>query len=295
MAAVQAIDFSVINAFTTSAFKGNPAAVVVLQKELPTDLLQSIARELNLPVTTFITPLPGSGADPTNFSVRWFVPSLELPLCGHGTIAAAHYIFSRSAAALEAGRLVFQTRSGSEVVVTNTTDGRYALQLPVEAMQSLDQSSEISLRDIFSRALGCDPNLILSIRAGTNSTKTFVLVEVDNRAELAKLEVDKALLRGTAPFVMNIVTSSTDTEDVTFVSRVFAPLTGVDEDHVCGIAHTLLGPYWSEKKSIPNGEELVAKQVSPRGGDLGVVWEAAKNVCILKGSARLALKGTLYV
>lgn len=95
---------------------------------------------------------------------------------------------------------------------------------------------------------------------------------------------------------MNIITTASSTGDELFVSRMFAPGTiPGDEDHVCGSAHCLMAPYWYKKRGIPSGQEIKAKQVSSRGGDLKVVWEADRNTVQLKGISTVLGKGELYL
>ncbi len=252
-----------IDAFTGQLFSGNPAAVVPLENWLPDEVLQNIAAENNLAETAFYVP------NETGYHIRWFTPSVEVELCGHATLASAYVIFN--ILGFEGDLIRFESLSGELTV--HCKDNWLTLNFPVDQyhfavpppalMESLATAS------------------ILEVYKG----KTDYMVVLDSEAEVRDLDFDIIVL-STIPARGIIITAPGD--EVDFVSRFFAPQSGVDEDPVTGSAHTTLIPYWAEKLSKT---ELTAKQLSKRGGYLKCELDGDR--VNIGGQARIYLRGEI--
>ena len=234
-----------VDAFTNSLFTGNPAAVVPLDKWLTDEQMQNIAAENNLSETAFFVK------EGDRYRLRWFTPTTEVDLCGHATLATAHVLFEELG--YDEDDLVFKTKSG---ILTVGREGEY-LKMNFPAVEM----PEVEAPDVLFRSLGIQPT------SRVYKTDDYMIV-LDSEEEVAALQPDLKMLKE-IPARGVIVTAKGDKVD--FVSRFFAPQSGVDEDPVTGSAHTKSAPYWSKKLSKT---ELKARQISKRGGDL---------VCRMKG------------
>lgn len=253
-----------VDAFTKELFKGNPAAVCPLKEWLPDKLMQQIAAENNLSETAFIVP------ERQQYRIRWFTPALEVDLCGHATLAAAHIYFSELQ--IKQDKIVFESKSGP-LLVKKANDG-YIMDFPRDPIQS------IPLPEIVKKALRKEP--IASFKG-----KSDYLFILNNQEEVLDTEPDFALLK-TLP-ARGIIISAVG-KDVDFVSRFFAPQCGINEDPVTGSAHTTLVPYWAERLQK---QQLTAKQVSERGGYLSCFLK--KERVEIKGNAKTYLKGEIIL
>ena len=232
-----------IDAFTDKPFAGNPAAVCLLAREVPSDWMQAVAAEMNLSETAFVRRADG------HFELRWFTPTVEVDLCGHATLAAAHTLWSAGVAG-DGDAIEFQTRSGSLIC---TREGDWIAMdfpaLPVEASAPHEGLLE---------AIGiASPRFV-------GRTRFDALIEVASADEVLSLEPDFRKLAA-VPTRGVIVTAASDETRYDFVSRFFAPAAGIDEDPVTGSAHCSLAPYWSARLGKL---DLIAYQASRRGGDL---------------------------
>lgn len=227
-----------IDAFTSRLFAGNPAAVVILDHWLEDRVLAAIAAENNLSETAFVIPR----ADPV--PLRWFTPTVEVDLCGHATLAAAHVLLNHYFPSHEAVK--FTTRSGELSVARH----RDLLRMDFPAMPP----KPIAVTDALAEALGARPREVLAARD--------VLAVFDSENDIRSLRPDFHAIAALDAFAI-IVSAPGDAVD--FVSRFFAPRAGVPEDPVTGSAHCTLAPYWSAKLGKPR---LLAGQVSTRGGEL---------------------------
>jgi PhzF family phenazine biosynthesis protein len=267
---VTALRVRTVDAFTDRPFTGNPAAVVILESWRNDSWLAALARELNLAETAYVVPEPSTGAD---YRLRWFTPAVEVDLCGHATLAAAHCLYADGIS----GPIRFQTRSGV-LTVAKLAESSYALDFPaLEPVQILTPEGLVE-------ALGTEVQW--AGRGGTND----VIAVVSDEAAVRGLEPDiRSLAAIDARGV--IVTAAGDAgQEHDFVSRFFAPNVGVDEDPVTGSAHTVLAPYWSRRFGRT---KLVGLQVSARSGLIGT--EVVGDRVILSGSAVTMLDGALVV
>jgi len=257
-----------IDAFTDQPFRGNPAAVCLLDRERDAAWMQNVGAEMNLSETAFLLPRSDG------WSLRWFTPAVEVDLCGHATLASAHALWEEKL--LQAGDTArFHTRSG--VLLANKRGEWIELDFPATREQRSEPPP--ALLD----ALG-----IRTARyVGRN--KFDYVVEVASEEELRRLKPDHAKLR-TLPVRGVIVTSLSSDGGYDFVSRFFAPGSGVDEDPVTGSAHCCLTPYWSERLGK---NEFVAYQASNRGGTIRVRLDGDR--VKLGGRAVTVLRGDLAV
>lgn len=234
-----------VDAFTDSLFSGNPAAVVPLEEWLTDNQMQNIAAENNLSETAFFAK------EGDSYRLRWFTPTTEVDLCGHATLATAHVLFSELG--YKEPEIVFKTKSG--VLTVGREKDLLRMNFPAVRM------SKVEAPEVLFRSLGIQPT------PEVYKTDDYMIV-LNTEQEVANIQPDMKMLKE-IPARGVIVTAKG--EKVDFVSRFFAPQSGVDEDPVTGSAHTKSAPYWSEKL---DKNELIARQISQRGGDL---------ICRMKG------------
>jgi predicted PhzF superfamily epimerase YddE/YHI9 len=263
-----AVEIHTIDAFTSEPFAGNPAAVCLLEDERSDAWLQAVAAEMNLSETAFLW------RDGPAWRLRWFTPAVEVPLCGHATLASAHLLFETGRA--EGGAVRFRTKSGE----LSAARGESGIELDFPALRSEPALLPVAV----AAALGATP-LAASRVARLNGDG--YLVEVGSEREVRGARPDpRALLAAGAPSV--ILTTRSETPGFDFVSRYFAPGAGVDEDPVTGAAHCALAPYWAAKLGRA---DLVGFQASKRGGVVGV--SARGDRVALRGQAVTVLSGRL--
>ena len=233
-----------VDAFTDKPFTGNPAAVVLLERQAETSWMQAVAREMNLSETAFVHPQTGG------FHLQWFTPKVEVELCGHATLATAHILWQTNLAK-STEPIRFSTLSGWLTAVKK--HNLIELDFPSAPLAESDVSEEII------RAVGAMPDYV-----GVSRDKW--LFEYENEKIICGLKPDFAFL-GTRKGRGLVVTASSSQPGVDFVSRYFAPWVGINEDPVTGSAHCILGPYWGKKLGKT---EMTARQLSERGGEVKV-------------------------
>lgn len=229
-----------IDAFTDRVFAGNPAAVCVLEQWLPDEVMQNIGAENNLAETAFLVKRE------QDYEIRWFTPTLEVALCGHATLAAAHVLFNHLNH--PGDTIQFFSRHSGPLSVTKKEE-LLTLDFPTDTLKKIEGSLELL------NAFNIKP---LEVYQG----RTDFMLVFRNQDEIEQINPDMAPLK---KFKARGIIVTAPGADVDFVSRFFAPGSGVDEDPVTGSAHTTLTPYWSQKL---NKKKLRAKQLSKRGGDL---------------------------
>lgn len=258
----------IINAFTKTLFGGNPAAVVLAESAMSDQLMQSIAAQHNLSETAFPESL-----GPDRFNLRWFTPQKEVPLCGHATLATAFALDYRGD--WQGETLTFETASG-EIYVKRSDDG-LSIEFPSVPMIEVDKVAAIE------QALGV--TVTSMHQPGENAWQ--MVCELGSHAEVETCTPDLVALRKATPLGVAI-TAIGNTSD--FVSRFFIPQLGIDEDPATGSAHCHLTPYWAQKLGR---NVLIARQLSPRGGDLKCKLEADR--VHLSGQCMLFAEGVLYL
>ena len=254
-----------VDAFSDQPFAGNPAAVCLLPAPREKHWMQLVAREMNLSETAFLHP------ENDGWRLRWFTPTVEVALCGHATLASAHVLWETGQLAPTAtahfytdSGLLTAKRDGSSIEL----DFPAKIAVPTEAPAGLDEA--------------------LSVKPLAVCRSAFdYLVEVNAETTLRALKPDFGKL-GQLPVRGVIVTSRSDQAQFDFVSRFFAPASGVNEDPVTGSAHCTLGPFWQERLKR---SEFRAFQASARGGVLTV--RVAGDRVFLGGNAVTVLRGEL--
>jgi PhzF family phenazine biosynthesis protein len=253
----------VVDAFAERAFAGNPAGVCLLEEPAEEAWMQAVAREVNAAATGFACPEGGG------LRLRWFTPAVEVALCGHATLATAHVLWETGQRPVT-DEIVFQTRSGP--LTARRDRDRVVLDFP-------------AVRD---EPCPAPPGLLEALRA----TARYVgkgafdyLVALEDEAAVRGLQPDLQKLQELAVRGV-IVTGPSQDPAFDFVSRFFAPRSGIPEDAVTGSAHCCLGPYWSARLGK---SALVGHQVSARGGVVRVevrgdrVWLGGRAVTIARG------------
>ena len=254
-----------VDAFASKLFGGNPAAVCILENWLPDNLMQQIAMENNLSETAFLVPKGGG------YEIRWFTPGVEVDLCGHATLASAFVLFSE----LEAGtsKIDFHSPRSGPLSVRQESDGQLTLNFPADTMSAIDPIPELN------EAMG-------KTAQNTYKGKTDIMLIYEQQQDVEALNPNFFLLKNLD--VRGVIATAPGNE-VDFVSRFFAPQSGVDEDPVTGSAHTSLTPYWAETLGK---KRLTARQLSQRGGALSCELEGDR--VLITGRGILYMKGEIY-
>ncbi|KAJ1405139.1 Phenazine biosynthesis PhzF protein [Sesbania bispinosa] len=288
--------YFVVDAFTESAFKGNPAAVCFLEDERDDDWLQAVAAEFKISQTCYLTRLRGT-SNP-RFHLRWFSPLVEVKLCGHATLAASHILFSSGL--VDTNIVEFVTLSGlltakkippinvtspSNLQNSEAQDGFYIeLDFPADPITefNLDVTSQISeslngasIIDIKRTQYGDD--LLVELSSGES------VIEVQPQIDaIIKCPGRGIIVSGSAP----------SGSGFDFYSRFFCPKFGVNEDPVCGSAHCALASYWSKKLGKC---DFNAYQASARGGVLNIHLDDQKQRVFLRGKAVTVMEGVYSI
>jgi len=254
-----------VDAFTNRPFAGNPAAVCVLPEPRPDAWMRDVAREMNLSETAFLHPEDGG------YRLRWLTPSVEVDLCGHATVASAHVLWEDGH--LPAGTQArFHTRSG--LLLADRRGEWIELDFPAKVATAVEAPAGMLT------ALG--------VKATNVAKNQFdYLVEVASEEEVRAAAPDFTALKKVGARGI-IVTARASTNGFDFVSRFFAPGSGIDEDPVTGSSHTALGPYWAERLGKA---EFTAYQASARGGVVRVRLNGDR--VILGGQAVTVMRAEL--
>ena len=254
-----------VDAFAKKPFAGNPAAVCILSEARDDEWMQNLAMEMNLSETAFVSPREDG------FGLRWFTPAIEVPLCGHATLASAHVLWETGLLSPDepAG---FYTLSG----LLTARKKREEIELDFPADPEQPAEAPPGLRE----ALGGSFRYV-------GKGRFDYLLEVDSEEAVREMRPDFMRLKA-LPLRGIIVTAASTSSGYDFVSRFFAPGAGVDEDPVTGAAHCCLGPFWSKRLGK---EEFVAYQASARGGVVGV--RVAGDRVYLTGHAVTVFRGEL--
>lgn len=256
-----------VDAFTERPFRGNPAAVCVLPSPKADSWMQSVAQEMNLSETAFLLKQEQS------YSLRWFTPKTEVPLCGHATLASAHVLWTEGYASTGQS-IEFKTKSG--VLTAKYQSDWIELNFPANPSQDIPPITKLA------DALGVPLKTVLYNSLG-------YLVEVATVEQVEQLKPNFTLLKQ-LPLAKVIVTSrGAKDSEYDFVSRFFAPGVGIDEDPVTGSAHCCLAPYWRDRL---HQNSFLAYQASARGGVVKIDYDGGDRV-FLQGQAVTVMRGEL--
>ncbi len=264
----------IIDAFTDTPFKGNPAGVCIVEKEIDAALMQTIASELNLSETAFLL---ASEQGKTEYAIRYFTPTVEVDFCGHATLASAKLVLHH----LQKESVNFTTTH--DLKINAMSDGE-DIKMLFPLYKSVDH---IPSPKLFA-AFGIDK----PIAAKYAEELQMLIIEVESKEVLVNIKPDfsKALLVPDSLKEVVVTTKSTDKEH-DFYSRCFCPWIGINEDPVTGAAHSVLAKYWGD---ILGKTEMKAYQASKRGGylQLKIIDETTLEV---KGKARIVFSGKLII
>ncbi len=259
-----------VDSFTDEAFKGNPAGVCLLEQEISEELMQNIGMEVNAAETAFVVKNKGEN----NFSIRYFSPEVEIPFCGHATLATAKVLFEK----LNYSKANFTTHFGLKL---SAEKNEKSVRLIFPLFETVEFSS-----DKISEGLGissyedlkfCKDNQDLVVRVKDKETLLNII------PDFGKLKAASSEFRGVC------VTCISDDEGYDFYSRFFAPAVGINEDPVTGSAHSVLAKYWSD---ILGKKELSAKQLSKRSGYLKLKILEDNSLEVIS-NAKIVIEGEL--
>lgn len=254
-----------IDAFTDELFKGNPAAVIILDQWLNDELMQKIAQENNQTETAFVVHAKNG------LSIRWFTPTTEIDLCGHATLAAAYVLFNHEN--FDSDQIIFQSNSGT--VKVTREDDNLILDLPVDELTGLYELPAL---------IKLDPtHLVKEIYMG----KTDLVFVLGNQQQIEEYVPQLHFIKQLETRGL-IITAPGDKYD--FVSRFFAPNIGINEDPVTGSAQTTLTAYWANRLKK---NSLTSAQLSARGGKM--TCELRGKRVLIGGQCQIFLKGELYI
>jgi PhzF family phenazine biosynthesis protein len=254
-----------VDAFTDKAFAGNPAAVCILPQAAAESWMQDVAREMNLSETAFLVP------NETGYHLRWFTPAVEVKLCGHATLASAHVLW-------QDGHLPADKQARFSTLSGTLTADRHGDWIELDFPATREEPAE------------GPPGLLegLGIKAVYVGRNKFdYIVQAESEEIVQGMQPDHSLLRKLAVRGV-MVTARASGREFDFVSRFFAPGSGIDEDPVTGSAHCCLGPFWQQRLGKP---EFMAFQASSRGGIVRV--RVAADRVKLGGQAVTVLRGEL--
>jgi len=257
-----------VDAFADQPFKGNPAGVMLLEKSVSDTWMQNMAMEMNLSETAFVLPKDDY------FEIRYFTPTVEIPLCGHATLASAHIMYTIGLVKKEA-LIHFKTKGGNLII--KYQDGFISMTFPSF------RNIKIEIPENFKNLVGFEPINVFS------SDANWIIAVAKNQKEIENCKPNFEALN-TNGLGHLMITSKADLDEVDFVVRCFVPEAGINEDPVTGSAHCALTPLWSKKL---NKLHMVSHQISKRGGVLNVSC-IDDNVCI-KGKALTVFKADLNI
>lgn len=245
------IEIFLVNAFIGNNSLGNSAGVCFPLQDITDIELQNLATKFNASETAFIFPQNDT------FLIRWFTPLMEVDLCGHATLAAASWIFSKTD--YQKSEIIFESKSGP-IRCTKTIDGSIEMEFPEIPVQKA--TPEMGL-------LGA---LAIKNPVFIGKSEKYFLIEVENEETLLAISPNFKLMQDLDTFGV-FVTAKSSRPEYDFVSRCFFPKEGIMEDPVTGSAHCSLGPYWREKL-LKNS--LTARQASRQGGEIKIVFKDSK-------------------
>ncbi|XP_074573862.1 uncharacterized protein LOC141830313 [Curcuma longa] len=306
--AKRAVRYAVIDAFTSAPFKGNPAAVCLL--DTPEDVaagdewMQSVAGEFNISETAFLSRAVDvesdsqtNGACGHRFHLRWFTPVAEVKLCGHATLAAAHFLWSLGL--VNSDVIYFSTKSGTltakrvvstdifdTIDVSSTKAAKFLIELdfPVLPVAECHASDTLSIPVTLNGA-----SIINVQKFGTDEE---LMVELSSAKDILNLQPNFEEIQRCAGGAIVVTASAPANSEFDFFTRYFCPKFGINEDPVTGSVHCALAPYWSKKLGK---NSLVAYMASPRGGRLDLELIVETQRVLIRGEALTVMSGTLLV
>lgn len=271
-----------VDAFTQQLFKGNPAAVLVLDDWLDDALMQNIALENNLAETAFVKRI-----DDENYQIRWFTPQVEVDFCGHATLASAFVLFKDYS---QAKTIHFHVKDLGIFIIQQAEDGKIQMNFPIRQPQRVIDYPEL-LNHVIDQPfkevyLNAQAYILVCESAQDVINATPNLPNIRKIAE--QYHVSTALTAESAGYDVTITAASNDYD---YVARYFAPHKGIDEDPVTGSMHTGLAPLWAEKLGK---KQLIGYQASARGGKLFCALQDNQRIEI-SGYAQLFMQAEIFI
>ncbi len=257
--------FYQVNAFTSEAFRGNPAAVCLLNEWPKNNTLQNIAADNNLSETAFLKPVD------EDYEIRWFTPTTEVALCGHATLASAFVVFEYLHPQWD--EVIFHTRYSGDLFLTREQE-KMVMDFP-----KVPVTEKVNTH-------GLD-QLKTTVKAVYEGDK--LILQLENEEAVKHFYPDSELLGNMHEFGVAL-TALSDDPNTDFVSRFFAPNAGIKEDPVTGSLHCSLAELWENQL---RKQTMKAKQISNRGGELEVSVKGER--VLLKGQARKVIEGHFFV
>ncbi|GAB6029754.1 hypothetical protein CHUAL_005469 [Chamberlinius hualienensis] len=292
--------FFLVNAFTNGPYSGNGAGVCLLpkqQSEIDDNLRQKLATEINLSETAFVTSYTEESdfQKESEFGLRWFTPKTEVPLCGHATLASAavllYHIGNRNS------KVTFDTLSGPLVVEKGAEDHQIRMKMPWR--DTVAVNTETNPQELIKAAVGNLP--VKDVRLCPKGK--MILIRLDDSVTRKQFEnfhpVPSELTSAySGPDIIGVIVTMKGSADngcvdgnghvYDFVSRFFAPWSGIAEDPVTGSAHAILGPYWAD---ILNKRQMFVCQCSKRKGELWLQVDEQKFFTAVSGQFFTYVKG----
>ncbi|XP_022953482.1 uncharacterized protein LOC111456018 isoform X3 [Cucurbita moschata] len=294
-----------VDAFTDTPFKGNPAAVCLLEEEKDDKWLQDLAAEFNISETSYLVRIneeeeTDGSLKPPKFGLRWFTPVTEVNLCGHATLAAAHTLFSTGL--VNSDIIEFSTLSGKLTAkrvpevkpngVSNVHNGEahesYFIELDFPAISSI----EVDSADVSSVSQALNVASMIDIRMTVSKNLDNILVVLPSEKEVIDFEPNFDEIRKCPGTGVIITGAPLGDSKFDFYSRFFCPKYGINEDPVCGSAHCSLAVYWAKKLGK---SDFVAYMASPRSGILNIHLDEQKKRVLLRGKAITTMEGVVLV
>ena len=257
-----------VDAFTDEPFKGNPAGVMIVDKHIDSERMQRIASEMNLSETAFIMPKGDI------FEIRYFTPSVEVPLCGHATLTSGHIIYELGL--VKSHDTINFKAKGGDLAVTKESDW-IVMNFPAYSLTKIDIIQD------FKEIIGFEPVEIYS------SSYDWKIAIAQTEDDIIKAEPNFEIMKAKGLGAL-MITAKSNTENFDFVVRCFVPMLGINEDPVTGSAHCALTPLWTEKLGK---KELNSLQLSKRTGKLRV--KLINDRVEIKGKAITIFKAELKV
>ncbi|OMP05008.1 Phenazine biosynthesis PhzF protein [Corchorus olitorius] len=284
------VKYYVVDAFTDLAFKGNPAAVCLLEEDRDEQWLQSVATEFNLSETCYLTRINESSNSP-RFRLRWFTPVTEVKLCGHATLASAHILFTTGL--VNSDIIEFETLSG--ILTAKKGPDFKAPPTDVPQIQNGEEHqhcfsieldfptvpyTEFSSTEVSAISKALNNAAIVDIKRTT--TDGDLLVVLPSWKSVVELQPEIDDIRECAGEGIIATGAAPPESGFDFASRCFFPIAGINEDPVTGSAHCALAPYWSQKLGKC---DFMAYQASARGGILSLHLDEKNQRVLLRGKA----------
>ena len=274
---MKTIKFYQVDTFTNELFKGNPAGVCLLGEEISDSLMQKIAFEMNLSETAFLIPVVN---EENRFSLRWFTPEVEVPLCGHATLASSAVLFEKFK--ISSNELQFETKSG--ILISKLENSEILLDFPMD--EAVFDGFQINHQLLDALGIKNYENVFLG-----KITKKLIF-QLKDKEEILNIKPNFDLLNNLdCSWLKGIGVTAIDDKEFDFISRYFNPWAGVNEDSVTGSVHTVLASYWAD---ILDKTKLKCYQASRRSGEMTLKIKENDRVEI-SGKYKIALQGEILI